>query len=160
MSSSRLSLEQRRFVDEWAALLAPLTVPLPAGRLFGYLLLCPVAASLDDIVVDLELSKGNASVTARLLEKHGLAVRHSVPGSKRALYSAPSDHAGLILEHAKLLGAMGRLLDKVAPVMGSVAVGERLSGIAEFYLAMQESFEEAVLSFEASHRKQRAKSAR
>ncbi len=153
MSSSRLSPDQRRFVDEWAALLAPMTVPLPAGRLFGYLLLRPAPASLDDIVADLELSKGSASVTARLLEKHGLAIRHSVPGSKRALYSAPSNHAGLILEHAKLLGDMGRLLNKVAPVIGSGAIAERLSGIAEFYLAMRDTFEEAVRSFEALQRK-------
>lgn len=150
MSSLRLSPNQRRFVDEWAALFALMAVPLPAGRLFGYLLLRPTPASLDDIVADLELSKGSASMTARLLEKHGLAVRHSVPGSKRALYSAPANHAGLILEQAKLLGAMGRLLNKAAPVVASGVVTERLSSIAEFYLAMRDAFEGAVQSFEAA----------
>jgi hypothetical protein len=148
-------MDERRFVDEWAALLTSMAVPLPAGRLFAYLLLRPIPAGLDDIVADLELSKGSASVTARLLERHGLAIRHSAPGSKKALYSAPSNHAGLILEQAKLLGTMGRLLKKVAPVVASGAGTERLLGIAEFYLAMHDAIEDAVQSFEAPPRKLR-----
>jgi hypothetical protein len=158
VSSSRLSADQHRFVDEWAALLAAFAVPLPAGRLYGYLLLRPTPASLDDIVCDLALSKGSASVTTRLLEKHGLAIRHSVPGTKRALYSAPSSHSGLILEHAKVLGSLGRMLQKNAPVVASGAVAERLGGIAEFYLAMRDAHEAAVHEFEASVRNEPAKS--
>jgi DNA-binding transcriptional regulator GbsR (MarR family) len=159
MSSSRLSPDQRRFVDEWAALLAPWTLPQQAGRTYAYLLLCPKPASLDDIVRDLEISKGNASVAARLLEKHGMAIRHSVPGSKRALYSAPSNHAGLILKHAELLGAMARMLQSVAPTVEKDEVAERLSEISEFFIQMRDTFEGSVTAYEHSRGQRRVSAA-
>jgi len=150
MSSQFLTPEKRRFIDDMAALLVPWAMPQVAGRLYAYLLLCAEPVSLDDIAADLELSKSNASVTARLLEKHGLAARHSVPGSKRALYGAPNNFAGLIMEKGNLLGAMGRLLENSASTVVSGPAAQRLEAMSEFYLTMRNVIESSVHKLNAA----------
>ena len=54
----------RLFIEDMARLLMPSGVPQAAARLYGYLLLCPTPASLDQISDDLEISKSSASVAA------------------------------------------------------------------------------------------------
>lgn len=142
--------ERRRFVDDIAALYVPWAMPQISGRMLGYLLLCPEPVSLDDIAADLELSKSSASITTRLLEKHGLAIRHSVPGSKRVLYAASTNVGGLLLEKAALLGATGRMLQSRCPDVATGKVEERFQKMANIYLAMRDVIEKAVHQLDTS----------
>jgi len=135
---------EQRFVEEMARLLTPWGVPPVAARLFGYLLLCPGPASLDQITEDLGISKSSASMAARLLESYTLARRHSEPGTKRALYAATDDYETMIRQQNRLLEALAGQLDIGADIAASKAVSIRLQEMADFYLTMRNAMEDAV----------------
>lgn len=87
-------------------------LPRIAGRLFGYLLLSPVPRSLDEIAAALGVSKGSASMDARLLLTHGWLRRVSRPGDRRDYYEmAPDFFAGIV---AYRLARWDRLHDLAA----------------------------------------------
>lgn len=139
----------RLFIEDMARLLMPSGVPQAAARLYGYLLLCPVPASLDQISDDLEMSKSSASVAARLLEKYTLARRRGERGSKRALYEASENYEGILSEQKRLLQAMADLLKAGAHTASSGAVQRRLEGMAEFYGATFEAMDAALEKWRA-----------
>jgi DNA-binding transcriptional regulator GbsR (MarR family) len=132
------------FIEDMARLLMPSGVPPAAARLYGYLLLCPTPASLDQISDDLGISKSSASVAARLIEKYTLARRCGERGSKRALYGVSENYEGILGEQKRLLQAMAGLLKAGANSAPSRAVQDRLEGMAEFYLATFEAMETAL----------------
>lgn len=150
MSKDNLSRQQQLFIEDVANLLTPWGMPQTSARLYGCLLLNAEPISLDQIACDLEVSKSSASVAARLLEKYGMARRQGTRGSKRVLYSAPDNYAGLLGEQAALLGRMSALL---ANGMDSVATGkhatERMAAMAAFYQAMQAAITAALAQLTA-----------
>jgi len=135
---------EQRFVEDVARLLTPWGVPPAAARLYGYLLLCPRPASLDQITEDLEISKSSASVTARLLETYTLARRHSEPGTKRALYAVTDDYEAMIQQQNRLLDALAGQLNAGAGIVPSKEVNARLEEMAEFYRVMRGAMEDAM----------------
>jgi predicted transcriptional regulator len=134
----------QRFVEDVARLLTPWGVPPAAARLYGYLLLCPRPASLDQITEDLEISKSSASVAARLLETYTLARRHSEPGTKRALYAVTDDYEAMIQQQNRLLDALAGQLNAGAGIVPSKEVNARLEEMAEFYRVMRGAMEDAM----------------
>jgi predicted transcriptional regulator len=132
------------FIEDMTNLLMPWGVPQTAARLYGYLLLRATPASLDQITVDLELSKSSASVAARLLEKYTLVRRHGERGSKRALYAASENYEGILSEQKRLLRAMADLLKSGARTAATGAAQKRLEVMAEFYLVTYEAMEAAM----------------
>ncbi len=121
-----LGKAQRRFVDDYAQLLARYGLALTVGRAFGLLLLSDDPLSLDEIAARLGVSKTGASVATRDLERLGLVRRLGTPGSRRLLYETDED-AGPIFEaqsarfrqqlvhlrRADLLLAEGRAKDRL-----------------------------------------------
>ena len=142
--SKKSSKDERRFVEDVARLLTPWGVPPVAARLYGYLLLCPRPASLDQITEDLEISKSSASVAARLLESYTLARRHSEPGTKRALYAVADDYDAMIRQQNRLLDALAGQLNAGAGIAASSAVSVRLEVMANFYRVMRGAMEDAM----------------
>lgn len=61
------------------------------GRIFGFLLLCEEAQSLDDMAVALNVSKASISTDARRLEDMGFLMRVSRPGDRRDYYELAGD---------------------------------------------------------------------
>lgn len=58
------------------------------GQIFALLLLSPKPLSLDDIVNELQVSKGSVSINIRLLEEYKLVKKIWVKGSRRDYYEA------------------------------------------------------------------------
>lgn len=58
------------------------------GQIFALLFLSQKPLSLDDIVEELEVSKGNVSVNIRILEDYKLVKKVWIKGSRRDYYSA------------------------------------------------------------------------
>jgi len=152
MSKNPISDAQRRFIEDVATLLVPSGMPKTVARIYGYLLLSAVPLSLDRICADLELSKSSASVAARLLERHALLRRHAERGSKRALYSASENYAGLLAEKSLFLGKLSVLLDDSAGVVASGAATGRLKTMSRFCLSMRDAMEAAMREFDTSAR--------
>lgn len=144
----------RLLIEDMARLLVPWGVPQTAARLYGYLLLCPAPASLDEIVADLEMSKSSASVAARLLEKYALAHRNGERGSKRALYTASENYEGILGEQKRLLKAMSDLLKTAARAASSGGARKRLETMAAFYTVTFEAMDTAVQKWRARRSKQ------
>jgi DNA-binding transcriptional regulator GbsR (MarR family) len=133
----------RPFIEDMARLLMPWGVPQTAAILYGYLLLCPAPASLDQITADLDISKSSASAAARLLEKYTLVRRHGERGSKRALYEASENYQGILSDQQRMLRGMADLLKSGARTAASAAVQKRLDVMAAFYMVTFDAMEKA-----------------
>ncbi|MBD3844963.1 hypothetical protein IED13_04585 [Bosea sp. SSUT16] len=150
--SNKPSKDEQRFVEDVARLLTPWGVPPVAARLYGYLLLCPGPASLDQITEGLEISKSSASVAARLLESYTLARRHSQPGTKRALYAVADDYEVMIRQQNRLLDALAEQLNAGAEIAASKTASARLDEMADFYRVMRGAMEDAMSRWKRGRR--------
>lgn len=136
IAQGSLRPEQRLFIDDLSALLAPWRLPPATASLYGYLLLCDEPVTLDEIAATLGMAKSSASVAARSLEQFGLARRHGEQGTKRVRYGASESYAGFMVVEARLLDEVGRLVESRSR---SVAKGEtlrRLRYLAAFHRKM------------------------
>jgi DNA-binding transcriptional regulator GbsR (MarR family) len=143
--ANALSEAQRGFIEDVARLLVPWGVPHTAARLYGYLLLSAEPVSLDRITVDLQVSKSSASVATRLLEMYTLVRRHGERGSRRVLYAASDNYAGMLTAQNRTLQAGAELLKAGAQLPGaSDTARARLEEMAEFYAVTLEAMESAL----------------
>ena len=142
-------MEAQEFVDKIAEQLMPWGMPQASARLYGYLLLNTEPVSLDEFAEALEMSKSTASVAARLLVQHKLARRHAVRGSKRILFSATENYAGLFEEQASLLGQMGSLLNTAATDIASKDAAKRMREMAHFFLVTREALQATIAALKA-----------
>lgn len=152
----RLGDDERRFMDEFAALLALRGMPLSSGRLYGYLLLQQTPVSLEKIGADLELSKGGAWNAAKVLERCGHVRRYGEPGSKRLLYAATDNYAAPLLEQCALLGQVGSLLQTSAGSIAKAQAATRLAEMSDFYFSMKQTMEDAIRDLDALRARKRA----
>ena len=90
---------RKDFIERLGILMETEGLPRIAGRFFGALLLASEPVSLDDLAVQLDVSKASISVNARLLEHRGLLERVSQPGDRRDFYRASSDLFRRSMEH-------------------------------------------------------------
>jgi hypothetical protein len=127
-------------MDEVASLMAPWGWSRHVARIFAYLLIREEPATLDEISAHLGISKSIASVAARELEQYGNARRHSQPGTKQILYSAPEKRYGPFPDQAAMMGMMAALLERQRPA--SPRVAERLGNVATFLRAMRDAIGE------------------
>lgn len=144
MSNKQLSEADRRFLDDIASLMAPWGWSRHIARIFAFLLISEAPVTLDEISEQLGISKSIASVAARELEQYGNARRHSQPGTKQILYSAPDKRAGPFLDQAAMMGTMAALLERQRPAAGGDKVAMRLASMAQFLRAMRGAIEEVV----------------
>ncbi|SEB80633.1 DNA-binding transcriptional regulator GbsR, MarR family [Beijerinckia sp. 28-YEA-48] len=149
---SNLEPDQRRFIDEIARLFVPWGVPQSAASLYGYLLLRPEAADLDEIVRDLEISKSSASVAGRLLEQYMLARRLRVRGSKRILYEVSENYEEMLSQQNRLLEALANQLLAGAEVSQSKKIQLRLKEMATFNLAARDAMKDLLRAMAAKRR--------
>lgn len=127
-------------MDEVASLMAPWGWSRHIARIFAYLLIRETPATLDEISEHLGISKSIVSVATRELEQYGNARRHSQPGTKQILYSAPDKRYGPFPDQAAMMGTMATLLLRQQPA--SQVVAQRLDKVAAFLRAMREAIDE------------------
>jgi DNA-binding transcriptional regulator GbsR (MarR family) len=150
VSTKPTDKDEQRFMEDVARLLLPWGVPPIAARLYGYLLIRPHPASLDQITEDLGISKSSASVAARLLESYTLARRHHEPGTKRALYAVADNYEAMIRQHNRLLDALAEQLNAGVRIVTSKRVSARLEEMADFYRIMRSAMEDAMRRWKRS----------
>jgi DNA-binding transcriptional regulator GbsR (MarR family) len=91
-----LTTSERHFVEEMGRLMVGWSLPRTTGRVYGYLLLRPESATLDQIAKDLQVAKSGASVATRQLAAFGMARTHTQRGSKRLSFEAIYDLEALL----------------------------------------------------------------
>ncbi|MBU6267669.1 MAG: transcriptional regulator [Sphingomonadales bacterium] len=136
MSNTKMPPDQRRFVEDMAALLAPWGMQPATASLYAYLLIRDLPASLDEIAETLGMARSTASVAARALEQFGLARRHAEPGTKRVRYGASDTYSGFLAAQAALLADIGRLAEARAHAVATGETLRRLRYLASFHRKM------------------------
>ena len=141
MSSSRLTPQQVRFINNLAELLGTWSLSTNAARLYGYLQLMNEPVSLDDIARDLEISRSHAHTAARMLEEHGNARGMATRGSKRIMYVCGEDPGTPLQRQIAALGAMSKLIATAAPLVATGEAAVRLHRLSDFHGRLQSAMQ-------------------
>ena len=133
------------FIDQFANLLSPWGLPMSSGRVNAYLLLKSEPVSVNQIAVDLQMSKVSAWKAARSLAEFGHVRRYGEPGSKRALYGPSEDFASPFRKQAQLLETLGDTFRETAAASQSTETAQLLVEMAQFYASLRRAMETAIL---------------
>ncbi|MCW1431117.1 GbsR/MarR family transcriptional regulator [Novosphingobium sp. JCM 18896] len=139
MSTSQLSPEQTRFIDDLAGLLGAWSMPANAARLYGYLQIMNVPVSLEEIARDLEISRSHAHTAAKVLEDYGNARGIPSRGSRRILYVCGDDPATPLRPQVATLEKMSQLIAKRGPDIAAGEAAARLTRLAAFHHELHEA---------------------
>ena len=86
-----LTPAQERFIDLWGSMGVLWGINRSMARIQAYIMLAPTPVSLDEVVEQLTVSKGNASMSLNELRNWGVIVHSHRPGDRRDYYSAEPD---------------------------------------------------------------------
>ncbi|MEJ5979009.1 hypothetical protein WG901_20315 [Novosphingobium sp. PS1R-30] len=139
MSTSHLSTEQTRFIDDLAGLLGAWNMPTNAARLYGYLQLMNAPVSLEEIARDLQISRSHAHTAARVLESHGNARGVPSRGSRRILYVCGEDPGAPLRPQVATLERMSQLIARRGPDVAKDEAAARLARLASFHHELHEA---------------------
>jgi DNA-binding transcriptional regulator GbsR (MarR family) len=104
--TASLQLQFARFAGEMAE---SFSFSRSLGQIYGLLYATPHSLSLEDISLQLKMSKGNASINVRTLESWGAVRAVFVSGSRRDHYEANRDLKELCLR--RMQEGMGKRLE-------------------------------------------------
>ena len=130
-----------RFIEGIGHLATTVGVSRVIGQLYAMLFLSNKPLCLDDMVDRLRISKGNASVNIRELEKLGIVRKVWVKGSRKDFYEAELDFQRIV--NTAVIGAVRRRAEvALATVVetenlvekAQAAMNEEDSKTAELYL--------------------------
>jgi DNA-binding transcriptional regulator GbsR (MarR family) len=127
-AASNPALEQAKaqFIQLWGASSANWGISRSLAQLHALLLVSPGALSTEDIMAQLQISRGNASMTVRELMDWGLIYKELKPGERREFFVAEKDMLQVtrcIIRERKRreLDAMKRSLAQLAALPGDPA---------------------------------------
>ena len=120
---------QLRFVDDMGQLMVGWGLPRTTGRVYGYLLLRPDPASLDQIADDLEVAKSGASVATRQLIQFGMARSFGEARTRRLRYDALYDLDAIIAARTAQTMAFFERLHEGARVASAPAVKRKITSM-------------------------------
>jgi DNA-binding transcriptional regulator GbsR (MarR family) len=123
----------RRVVDDFGQLFARYGLPLTFGRVFGLLLISDDPLSLDDIATLLGVSKSSTSVTARELERLGIARRFAVPGGRRIVYELADDLEPIFESQLTRVRQQLAVLDRAEPLLPAGRARDRMHRMQELH---------------------------
>jgi len=123
--NNKLELAQNRFLDGVGRMCNTFGFNKFVAQLYAFLYLKAGPLSLDEIVDELGVSKGNVSVNIRELEKWG-AVRHVwIKGSRKDFYEADKDIKKVFVNKIKSAiqkrnDEISNLLEEFSQILGSM----------------------------------------
>ena len=112
---------QDRFVEGMGRLATTMGVNRVVGQLYGMLFLSDKPLCLDDMVEKLKISKGNASLNIRSLEKLGMVRKVWIKGDRKDFYEAELDFQKILIR-----GLIDAARTRMALASNTVAETENL----------------------------------
>lgn len=91
MENTILNDKQKVLIEDFGTYIESSGGARSLGKIWGYLLISGIPKSLDDMVNDLQISKGMASLSVRQGVQIALFRKVGIPGSKRDFYQLHSD---------------------------------------------------------------------
>jgi len=126
---------RERFIHEAGEFANGLGLSRSVGQLYALLYMSPEPVCLDEMAEACQMSKGNASMNVRELERWGAAQRVWVRGDRKDYYEPNRDIAGIVI--ARCQDGLGRRLGFLEGVVedaaGSVEQMESPDGNRDFY---------------------------
>ena len=113
-----MDVHTARFADRIGRMFEADGLPPIAGRIMGLLLLRDEPCSLDEVALELHVSKASVSTNARLLAEQGVLERTSREGDRRDYYRVAPDLFPRLM--AQRLGRWKRFAEAVGEVRRSV----------------------------------------
>ena len=112
---------KERFIQSWGALGSSWGVNRTMAQIHALLLISPEALSADDIMRELQISRGNANMNIRALIDWGLVYKELKPGERKEFFVAEKDMwevvKSIITQRKKKeLEPMLRVLDELSSV--------------------------------------------
>ncbi|NUY80766.1 transcriptional regulator [Flavobacterium sp. MAH-1] len=98
-----MELEQakRRFIDSWGALGSQWGINRTMAQIHALLMISPDSLSMEDIMDDLSISRGNASMNLRGLMDWGIVHKEYKPGERKEYFVAEKDLDELAVKIAR-----------------------------------------------------------
>lgn len=86
---------ERLFVERWALMASSWGVPRSMAEVHALLFVTGAALTAEDLMAELGISRGNASMTIRTLEEWGIVRREQRPNERREYFRAEQDTLAL-----------------------------------------------------------------
>ena len=80
-----------KFIQTWGSLGSQWGINKTMAQIHALLMISPEALSMDDIMEELHISRGNASMNLRSLMDWGLIYKEYKPGERKEFFSAEGD---------------------------------------------------------------------
>ena len=112
-----------RFIEAWGALGTSWGITRTMAQIHALLLISNEPLSADDIMEQLQISRGNVNTTTRMLLDWGLAHKKLIPGERKEYFVGEKDMSTviknvIIARKKRELEPMLRLLDELSGVKG------------------------------------------
>lgn len=124
--SDELTYEQgkQRFIELWGSIGSTWGINRTMGMIHALLLISPEPLSAEDIMKELNISRGNANMNIRALIDWSLVHKHFKSGERREYFSAEKDMftiiKAVVVERKKReLEPMLKVLDQLSQVEGN-----------------------------------------
>src|SRR5687767_13928545 len=82
---------KNKFIQTWGALGSQWGINKTIAQIHAVLMIAPEAASMEEIMEELKISRGNASMNLRALMDWGIVYKASKPGERREFFIAEKD---------------------------------------------------------------------
>jgi len=115
---------KERFIQSWGALGSSWGISRTMAQIHALLLISPEPLSAEDIMEELQISRGNANMNIRALIDWGLVYKELKPGERKEFFVAEKDMwevvKNIIIQRKKKeLEPMLRVLDEISEVEGN-----------------------------------------
>ncbi|MBB4078078.1 DNA-binding transcriptional regulator GbsR (MarR family) [Lewinella aquimaris] len=114
---------KEKFIEAWGALGSSWGVTRTMAQIHALLLIADNPLSSDDIMEELQISRGNVNTNTRMLLEWGLAHKKLIPGERKEFFVGEKDMSKvvkniIIARKKRELEPMLRLLDDLTGVRG------------------------------------------
>lgn len=140
-----ISDQQAAYIEQVGFAYEQFGLPRMAGRILGYLLICPTGyASFDDLVVELQASKGAVSQSLNLLLNQEMVTRVPVPNDRRTYYQFSEKRMYEVIDSKmKSVAIFRQLFEQALQLSPSLPAREtKLNEIIDFYGWLSQEIED------------------
>lgn len=120
---------KEKFLQAWGTLGSDWGVNRTMAQVHALLMISPTALSADEIMAELQISRGNANMNIRSLMDWGLVYKELKPGDRKEYFYAEKDMWKVVKQiiihrKKKELDPIVKLLDELSDVEGSCKKSE------------------------------------
>lgn len=127
---------KEKFIQAWGALGSSWGISRTMAQIHAYLLVANEAKSAEEVMEDLQISRGNANMNIRALIDWQLVYKELKPGERKEFFVAEKDMAkvvkSIVIQRKKReLEPMLRLLDDLTGVQGDSPEAQELRTVVK-----------------------------